>query len=268
MTAFVSDLLPLWAMFLTPCVIIGVPMWIGRKLRRHHQKHNGGVDSGSIGLVVGSLLGLLGFLLAFTFGMAGTRFEERRQAVLAEANVIGTAYLRSDFLSEPQSSEAKRLLRQYVDIRSGVSNAVVARGEIESLIAQSVLIQQSLWTIAKTAAKSDPTPIIGLFTQAINDVMDAHSNRVMLGMRNTIPREIWIGLYIIAAISMGSAGFQWGSNESKSIYPDVALVFTFAAVLTLVADFDNPARGFIKTDQFPILDLARSLNADLERGGG
>lgn len=266
MTIFLPDLLPLWAMFLIACVIMGFPLWLGRKSRLLHQKHYGEIDNAAIGVVVVSLLGLLGFLLAFTFGMAGTRYEERRQAVLAEANVIGTAYLRSDLLPEEQRSEAKRLLRQYVDIRSGVAASSLTRETLDELIAESVDIQNKLWAIVIHAASSDPTLVIGLFIQSVNDLIDAHSNRVMIGMRSTIPREIWIGLYIVAAISLGSAGFQWGINERQSIYPDLALVLTFAAVLMLVADLDNPSRGFIKTDQFPITDLARSLKADSEHG--
>lgn len=266
MTIFLPDLLPLWAMFLIACLIIGLPLWIGRKSRQLHQKHYGDVDSGAIGIVVGSLLGLLGFLLAFTFGMAGTRYEERRQAVLVEANVIGTSYLRADLLPDPEGSEVKRLLRQYVDIRASVAGSVMSWDALELLIDQSVAIHQKLWAVAATVAKADPTPVTGLVVQSINDVIDAHSNRVMIGMRSTIPIEIWIGLYVVAAISLGSAGFQWGSNDRQSIYPDLALVLTFAAVLTLVADLDNPARGFIKTDQFPILDLAEDLKADMERG--
>ena len=262
MTMFLPDLLPLWAMFLISCLSIAIPLWIGRQSRAFHQKHYGDVDSAAIGVVVGSLLGLLAFLLAFTFSMAGTRFEERRQAVLSEANVIGTAYLRADILPEPQRDEAKRLLKEYVDVRTGVAGTKVTRESLDEIIAKSVVLQGKFWDIAAAAARDNPTPVTGLFVQAINDVIDAHSNRVMIGMRSTIPKEIWIGLYIVAAIALGSAGFQWGTDSHRSMYPDLALVLAFLAVLTLVSDLDNPARGFIRTDQFPMQDLAETLRAE------
>lgn len=264
MSTNLSYLLSFWAPFLIACLLIGLLLGAGRKLRSLHQKYYGDVESASIGIVVASLLGLLGFLLAFTFGMAATRYEDRRQAVLAEANIIGTAYLRSDMLSEQQRSNAKHLLRKYVEIRSGVAAPTMTRDDMNVIIEQSVAIHQELWQVAINAAKSDPSPITGLFIQATNDLIDAHSNRVMLGTHSTIPIEIWICLYAVTAISLGSAGFQWTSSEDQSVYPFIALVLAFAAVLMLVADLDDPAHGFIRTDQSSMLDLSKSLNADPE----
>lgn len=260
------DFVPLWVPFLLVCLFIGLPLVIGRKLRLLHQKLYGDVDSGSIGIVSGSLLGLLGFLLAFTFGMASTRFEDRRQAVLAEANVIGTAYLRADMLEEQQRFAAKHLLRKYVELRSNVAAAAMTREALPELITQSIAIHQDLWQVAVTAAKNDPSPISGLFVQATNDLIDAHSTRVMVGLQSTIPLEIWICLYVVAIFSLGSAGFHWASKENQSVYPFITLVLAFAVVLALVADLDDPAHGFIRTDQAPMLDLSRSLKAEPEHG--
>lgn len=70
-----------------------------------------------VGAMVASVLALLAFMLAFTFGLAASRFDARRQVVVDEANAIGTTWLRSRLLPEPQKSEAARLLREYVDVR-------------------------------------------------------------------------------------------------------------------------------------------------------
>lgn len=255
------DLLPLGAPFLITWLLIAVLLGIGRKLRQLHQKHYGDVESGSIGIVVASLLGLLGFLLAFTFGMAATRFDDRRHAVLTEANAIGTAYLRADILPEQQRTEAKRLLQEYVEIRSRVAASAIEPDTVTKAIEQSIELHEELWQVAVAAAKINPSPITGLFIQAVNELIDIHSDRVMLGTKSTIPIEIWICLYVVAAISLGSAGFQWTSSNSQSIFPFIALALTFAAVLTIVADLDNPARGFISTDQSPLLDLSASFEA-------
>jgi len=59
-----------------------------------------------------AMLGLLALMLAFTFSMALTRFEARRDAVLTEANAIGTTALRARLLPEPQRSETLKLLRE------------------------------------------------------------------------------------------------------------------------------------------------------------
>ena len=70
--------------------------------------------------IVGSILALLAFMMAFTFGMAGSRYNTRRAAVLDEANAIGTAYLRADLLPDAHRAEVRALLREYVDVRLGV----------------------------------------------------------------------------------------------------------------------------------------------------
>ena len=58
---------------------------------------------------MGSTLGLLAFMLAFTFGMSGTRFDARKQLVLDEASAVLRAYQRAQLLPEPQRSECSRL---------------------------------------------------------------------------------------------------------------------------------------------------------------
>ena len=67
--------------------------------------------------MVGGMLGLLTFILAFTFWIAATHFDAARQSILSQANAIRTAYLRADLLPEPHRTEIRNLLREYVDIR-------------------------------------------------------------------------------------------------------------------------------------------------------
>jgi len=65
--------------------------------------------------MAGAILGLLAFMLAFTFGMVASRYDARKALVRDEANAIRTAWLRSDFLTEPNRGAAAGLLRDYVD---------------------------------------------------------------------------------------------------------------------------------------------------------
>lgn len=135
----------------------------------------------------------------------------------------------------------------------------MSRDALDEVIAESTAIHQALWQIVVTAAESDPTPVTGLFIQAVNDLIDAHSTRVTLGMHSTIPVEIWVSLYIVTIVALGYAGIQWAGNEHGRAYHFIALVLAFSVVLTLVADLDDPSHGFLRTDQSPMLDLARSL---------
>ena len=87
---------------------------IGFQVGHWYQARTPGVQEGPTGVLVGSILALLAFLLAITMGMASDRFDTRRGLVLEEANTIQTTYLRAGYLPDPASSEIRNLLREYV----------------------------------------------------------------------------------------------------------------------------------------------------------
>src|SRR6476661_10181406 len=117
MSPFSLDVLPLWLVFvglLAGMLLADEFGYRVGKMRFHLAGHE---KEPTVGGIVAAELGLLAFLLAFTFGLAGSRFEARREALLNEANAIGTTYLRSKMLPEPQRGEVQKLLREYVDVR-------------------------------------------------------------------------------------------------------------------------------------------------------
>src|SRR6478735_3328306 len=102
------------------CAFTGLALEGGYRLGRWRHARAEGEKEAPVGAMVGSILALFAFMLAFTFGLAASRFEARRQVVVAEANSIGTTYLRAQLLrNEQQRNESARLLREYVDVRVG-----------------------------------------------------------------------------------------------------------------------------------------------------
>ena len=115
------------------------------------------VEEGPNGVLVGSIVALMAFLLAITTGMASDRFDARRLTVIEEANAIQTAYLRAGYIAEPGSSEARALLEAYVPLRIASSDPVA----LEAAIVKSEELQRQLWAIAekpraRTARTSPP----------------------------------------------------------------------------------------------------------------
>src|SRR3954470_11590791 len=110
------DIIPLWAAFIVTLASmllfteLGYRLggWRGRRARKETES--------PVGSIVGAQLGLLAFLLAITFSLAISRFEDRRRVMLNEANAVATAYFRADLLAEPDRAEVRRLLAEYVDI--------------------------------------------------------------------------------------------------------------------------------------------------------
>ena len=111
------DWLPLWALFGATVALILLVVEAGFRVGRWRQRRAEHEREAPVGAIVAAGLGLLAFLLAFTFGMAASRFDTRRGLVLDEANAIGTTYLRAALLPEPHRTEIRTLLRDYVDLR-------------------------------------------------------------------------------------------------------------------------------------------------------
>lgn len=120
---------------------------------------------------------MLAFVLAFTFSIASSQHELRKQNVIEEANAIGTAYLRTDLIDIKYATEVKRLLRVYVDIRLKAAKT----GEIDSAIDRWVEIHDLLWMHVSSAAKEHPSTNTSLMIQFANEVIDMHEKRVMGG---------------------------------------------------------------------------------------
>src|SRR5438105_2447633 len=104
--------IPLWILFLAFVGLLLALVETGYRLGRRQPTDD--QERSQVGVIQGALLALLGLLLGFSFSMAATRFEARKQLVLDEANAIGTAYLRAQLLPERQRDQVLSLLRRYV----------------------------------------------------------------------------------------------------------------------------------------------------------
>src|SRR5688500_16180189 len=111
------DPFPLWTILPLTVALAFLSVELGYRFARYRQQRAPEVKESSLGGMVGGTLGLLAFMSAFTFGLAGSRFESRRQVLLSEANAISTTYLRVAIIPEPMRTESRNLLREYVDVR-------------------------------------------------------------------------------------------------------------------------------------------------------
>ena len=251
----IVDSLPLWGLYIITAALVllsaEVGWQLGDRVRRRHKQEK---DT-PVGAVVGSMLGLLAFLLAFTFGMAASRYDTRKQLVLQEANAIGTAYLRAELLPELQRGEIRNLLREYAAPRvRGVTWLMTPEAR-----AQSSALHDKLWAAAVAATAQNPDSITGgLFIQSLNDVIDLDETRVTAG-RNQIPDTIWVVLYIVTILTMAAMGYQFGLTGERSWPVIILLMLVFTAVMLLIADLDRPQRGILQVSQQALIDLVNKI---------
>jgi len=208
-----------------------------------------------LGSLVGGLLGMLAFVLAFTFSMASSQNDHRKQNVLEEANSIGTAYMRSDLIDEQYGIEVKRLLREYVDTRLKATNI----DYLETAIAKSVEIHKLLWTQVALAAGENPNTNTMLMIESINDVIDMHEKRMIGALFNRIPNSVWIALVAIISLTMITLGTQVGLTGKRRLVAVIPLILAFAVLVTLVVDLNRPQSGLIKVGQQAMIDLQNSI---------
>lgn len=253
------DIIPLWVLMLAVGAALCLALEAGYRLGWWRHAKTPDERDQPVGAMVASILGLLALVLGFTFGLAGSRFDDRRQAVLEEANAIGTAYLRARLLPPPQQTESKKLLREYVDVRI----AGVKQGHPREAIVRSEELHELLWKQAVAASDSTPGSITtGLYIQSLNNVIDVHAKRVLVGLRSRIPLVIWLGLYGLAMLGMLAVGYQSGLSTTRRSPAMLGLVLSFTMVLFLIADLDRGQEGLLRVGQQAMVDVQKSMKTD------
>jgi hypothetical protein len=259
------DALPLPGVFLIINVIALLAVELGFRLARIRFLRSLPEDEAPpVGAIVAATLGLLAFLLAFTFGLAAGRFDARKGFILDEANAIGTTYLRAALLPEPQRAEIRALLREYVDVRLQIAQPDRA----PQALRRSAELQDELWFRAVAVTDKVAAPIAALFITSLNELIDLHAKRVNLAIRNRVPISIWAALYFVSFITMTAVGYHAGMTAKRRSPAILALVLTFSAVILLIADLDRPYEGLFTVNQQAILDLRDSLGQSTSSGGG
>ena len=249
------DFLPIWAIYPVTLIVALLSVEMGRRIASRWRQRADGKPEAPSAPIVAATLGLFAFLLAFTFSSASSRFEERKQAVMAESNAIQTAFLRAAALPDPMATNSRNLLRQYVDTR--LSGTVP--GQLEQAILKSEQLHKQLWSEA-VAATNQKSPAASLFMIALNDVINLHEKRISVGLYNRVPRAIWGALYVLLVIAMAMLGYyetMSGTMRSLTVF---GLAIAFATVLGLVADLDRPGQGRFQVSQQTMIDLQRSMN--------
>jgi hypothetical protein len=248
------DVLPLWALLIGITLVILLSVEVGYRVGRFRGSRVHEMET-PVGEMVAATLGLLAFILAFTFGLAATRFDTKRQLLVDEANAVGTTYLRAAMLPE-RREEIRALLRDYVDVRI----EAVKPGKLEEAVRQSESLQNRLWEqTVPIAAKNPNSIIVGLFVQSLNEVIDLHMKRLTAEVRNRIPFAIWAALYGISILSFGAMGYHSGLTGTTRSLVIIAVAFTFSVMIVLIADLDRSQEGILKVSQQALIDVRQSM---------
>jgi len=248
------------AIALLVCMVIAGEL--GYKLgRRGRQAHNEPTRI-QIMNIQAATVGLLALLLGFTFAMALSRFEYRKQMVVKESNAIGTAALRSQFLPTSRDDEVHQLFRRYVEIRlESVLRTEQRSSEREQLDAEIGRIQRRLWDLANEAAEAEPQSIpLGLFTHAMNELIDIKATRD-IAVANHVPESVLLFLMGLAVLAAMVLGYGNGLAGGRIISLTAAYCVIVVLVIVLIIDLDHPQQGLARTSQQGMMQLQEILDA-------
>jgi hypothetical protein len=227
---------------------------IGRPFRARIEEPARQMD----GAVQTAALGLLALLLAFSFSLVASRYDSRKAVVVLEANAIGTAYLRTQLLPEPQRSESQAILRRYVLERIRAYDLGTPAATDAAI--RSKELQDALWARAMAAAHDDRmAPIFATAVAAsLNEVIDS-SEAALTAFENDVPRPIMVLLFAIAAIAAGITGYCDGVSGKRVVLALAVQPLLVALVIATIADMDQPFRGTVRGSGNALVRAAASM---------
>ena len=260
------DWVPIWAFFVGTILLVMGFIEVGYRLGDVAHRKSADEKEAPISGVSGTVLGLTAFIMAFTFAIVADRYQIRKNLVREDANAIRLAYVRADFLPEPDRAESKRLIKTYLDGRLAFASGGDIERDIGPLLAETDRIQRRLWRIAVTNAERDMnSDVAALYIEALNQMSEINVSRLAVGVRARVPLGIWLALYSLTILGMVSMGYHAGIVGSKRSKATWIVAVSFGMVIALIASLDRPG-GFIKVAQQPLIDLQEFIAADAIAG--
>lgn len=212
---------------------------------RAREKNTG--QGENVGVVVAGMLALLAFVLALTLSYASARFTERREGTLAEANAIGTAWLRSNAIGGPTGTETAKLLEEYARLRADFVREDREPDAIAKANNETSALQGEIWRLVTTIIRERPDAISAALMTSVNETFDASTaERFALGMR--LPWQIFWLLIGVMLLGMAALGYQFGLKGRAVRFLIFLLTVVWTAIVVDILDLASPRLGSFRTD--------------------
>ena len=211
-----------------------------------------------LGVILAAALTLLGLIIGFTFSMALSRYDQRKNYEAAEANAIGTEYVRTNLLPASDAVKVRALLTDYLDQRV-LFYITTDEQQIRQINARTAQLQTELMSTVLAPAAAQPTPTLALAVSGMNDVLNSQAY-TQAAWWNRIPISAWV---LMAAIAIGCnvlIGYR-----SQNVKAEVIMLLILPLLVTiaffLIADIDSPRGGVIRVNPQNLASLVESLRA-------
>jgi len=228
-------------------------IFLGRRVR-HLSDHL----SEPFGVLQAAMLGVVGLILAFGLSLALSRYEDRRAAIVDEANTIGTTYLRAQTLAEPVRSTSLDLLVAYTESAIRFSNSIPGTAEQEAAAEAEHGLQRRLWGLAGQALDAAPQASAPrLYVETLNQMIDAQTTR-SAALTNQVPTTVLLLEILGACIALGLLA-AYLALVGRGFAGILIASLLVAFLLFVTADLDRPTRGLIRIPDSVLTDELEAM---------
>lgn len=257
MNMFVANIQSIQWMVYAPLISIGLFIgilvllnlgrsWGKRRLKKYSEKASAG-----LGAVEGSVYGLLGLLIAFTFSGAANRYDQRRQTIVKEINSIGTAYLRIDLLPAAAQPALREQFKKYIALRIETYQVLPDLDKAMACLAQSDQVQGEIWRLATAAVRDHPVSpaATSLVMGSLNEMFDIRISRTMATQMHP-PTIIMVMLVTLMLISALLTGYAMSEAPRLSWLHALSLAAIMSLTFLVMIVMEYPRLGFISFEAF------------------
>lgn len=242
--------------FFVSLVVLGLSVSTGALLRKRRLLEED--LRKDLDIILAATLTLLGLIIGFSFSMAISRYDQRKNCEEAEANAIGTEYVRSDLLPGPDAAKVRALLRDYLAHRVLFYQSR-DQHDLQEINDYTAQLQTKLWSAVQVSAAEHPTPTIALAVSGMNDVLNSQGY-TQAAWWNRIPIAAWALMAAIAICSNVLVGYAAHSVKT-GIIQLLVLPLVLSISFLLIADIDSPRSGVIRVEPQNLISLVQSLRA-------
>jgi hypothetical protein len=255
---------PLWGVAFIFLVLLLIALESGFRVGLRMRNSWKDAESGGGAVVLTSMFALLGLVLAFTYASGVSRFDARKNAVIQEANSLGTAFHRADLVAEPGRTELKRTLLEYARTRAFPPGSIKTVADLEAALKKTLEHLSKIWPATKKVIEQgEPAPRESSLVAAINGVLDVHTVR-LAAVSDRLPRIVIWMLVFIAAASLAVAGYNAGIQGRMSRWRMSAFALVLTGLMIVIMDFDRPNDGFVIVSNHSIYAVIAEMEANLK----
>jgi hypothetical protein len=250
--------LPLLGLALFVAMMLSHAAGFSLRTRLAKRDPENAAKAGDDGYVVPGMFGLLALLLAFSFSLALSRYEDRRELAVEEANAIGTMASRMQLIEPGVRAPMMDDLTHYTKLRVDLGRETSERAYGEKSDRAEEAGTRFGNVLLGYVRERPSNPSDALLVPAFNSMMDVASAR--RAARNAhLPGEVLALLVLCCLAGAGTLGHSVAGLGSRHLLASGLFFVLISAAFATVLDLDRPRGGAIIVSQEGMERLARQL---------